>query len=65
MSPPVEFPAKVTIANGEAEATGTVALDRTKWDIRYGSGKFFQGLGDKLIYDEFEVTFVVKGSVVH
>jgi polyisoprenoid-binding protein YceI len=61
---PVEFPAKVAIKDGVAEATGKAKLDRTQWDIRYGSGKFFQGLGDKLIYDEFEVDFALKGKVV-
>ncbi len=59
----VDFPAKVVISGNSAEASGAVHLDRTKWDIRYGSGKFFQGLGDKLIYDEFEVSFSVKGKL--
>lgn len=53
----VSFPAKVSVNGGLVKAVGTAKLDRTKWDIRYGSGKFFQGLGDKMIYDEFEVTF--------
>ncbi len=60
----VEFPAQVAIKDGVAEARGTAKLDRTQWDIRYGSGKFFQGLGDKLIYDEFEVAFALKGKIV-
>lgn len=30
-----------------------VLVDRTKWGLRYGSGQFFKGLGDKMIYDEF------------
>jgi polyisoprenoid-binding protein YceI len=64
ISKPVEFPARVAIKDGVAEATGKAKLDRTQWDIRYGSGKFFQGLGDKLIYDEFEVDFRLKGKVV-
>jgi polyisoprenoid-binding protein YceI len=61
---PVEFPAKVEIKDGIAEARGKAKLDRTQWEIRYGSGKFFQGLGDKLIYDEFEVDFALKGKVI-
>jgi polyisoprenoid-binding protein YceI len=60
----IEFPAKVAIKDGVAEATGKAKLDRTQWDIRYGSGKFFQGLGDKLIYDEFEVDFALKGKIL-
>lgn len=53
----ISFPAKVTMANENVNASGTAKIDRTKWDIRYGSGKFFEGLGDKMIYDEFEITF--------
>lgn len=51
----VSFPAIVSINNNEAKASGTVTLDRTKWNIRYGSGKFFESLGDKLILDDFTV----------
>lgn len=42
--------------------TSTITVDRTQYNIRYGSGKFFEGLGDKMIYDEFtiEVKLVVK-----
>ena len=53
----ISFPAKVSVANGTVKANGTAKVDRTKYDIRYGSGKFFEGLGDKMIYDEFEITF--------
>jgi polyisoprenoid-binding protein YceI len=30
-----------------------ITVDRTKYDIKYGSGKFFDSLGDKTIADEF------------
>lgn len=60
----ISFPAKVSLNNGVVKAVGTAILDRTKWDIRYGSGKFFQGLGDKMIYDEFEVTFDIAAKAV-
>ena len=58
----ISFPAKVNIADGLVKANGTAKLDRTKWDIRYGSGKFFEGLGDKMIYDEFEITFDITAN---
>jgi polyisoprenoid-binding protein YceI len=32
-----------------------IVIDRTKFNIRYGSGSFFDNLGDKAIYDEFKV----------
>lgn len=36
-------------------ATSKLMIDRAKYDIRYGSGSFFDNLGDKTIYDEFEL----------
>ncbi|WP_209406202.1 YceI family protein [Pseudozobellia sp. WGM2] len=38
-----------------SKATATVKVDRTKYDIKYGSGSFFENLGDKTIYDEFDL----------
>ncbi len=42
------------------EATGKIELDRTRWGIRYGSSKFFENLGDKMIHDIFTVKFSLK-----
>lgn len=56
----VTFPLKVNRDNGVWHAAGEVTLDRTLWDIRYRSGKFFQDLGDKLIYDDFKLNFDLK-----
>ncbi|MGV9003883.1 YceI family protein [Flavobacterium sp.] len=36
-------------------AAAKVMIDRTKFDIKYGSGSFFDNLGDKTINDEFEL----------
>lgn len=38
-----------------SKANTTLKIDRTKYDVRYGSGSFFDGLGDKTIYDEFDL----------
>lgn len=38
------------IVNGNT-ATANLSVDRTKYSIRYGSGSFFDDLGDKTIYD--------------
>lgn len=39
-----------------------ITVDRSLYDVRYGSGKFFDNLGDKTIYDDFtlEVKLVVN-----
>jgi polyisoprenoid-binding protein YceI len=52
---PVTIPAALEKSEAGLKAQGSVTLDRTLWDVRYGSGKFFKGLGDKLIYDDFEL----------
>ncbi|CAM4345343.1 YceI family protein [Zobellia nedashkovskayae] len=38
-----------------SKATASVKVDRTAYDIKYGSGSFFENLGDKAIYDEFDL----------
>ena len=38
-----------------SKATATMKVDRAQYDIRYGSGSFFDNLGDKTIYDEFDM----------
>lgn len=53
---PVEFPATVKMDKGQLTGTANLKLDRTKWGLKYGSGKFFKNLGDKMINDEFELT---------
>tara|TARA_R110000796_G_scaffold41772_2_gene103348 strand:+ start:9846 stop:10427 length:582 start_codon:yes stop_codon:yes gene_type:complete len=38
-----------------SKATATLKVDRTNYDVKYGSGSFFDNLGDKAIYDEFDL----------
>ncbi len=37
------------------KATASLKVDRTKYDVRYGSTSFFDDLKDKAIYDEFDL----------
>lgn len=37
-------------------ATADITIDRTDFDVRYGSSTFFGSLGDKTIYDDFDLT---------
>ena len=48
---PISFVAKAS----ENSATAEIKIDRTKYDIKYGSGSFFENLGDKAIEDTFEL----------
>ena len=53
----IEFPAAIYMQKGELHAKAAFDLDRTKWDIRYGSNKFFDNLADNVIDDMFTVSF--------
>ncbi len=50
---PLSFPGKVETTEEGIRLTGRATVDRTQYDIRFGSGKFFENLGDNLIDDEF------------
>lgn len=52
----VTAPVTFDITVKENTATSTLKIDRTKYGIKYGSGSFFDNLGDKTISDEFELT---------
>jgi polyisoprenoid-binding protein YceI len=51
----IEFPAKVDKSAESVTALASVNVDRTKYDVKFRSGRFFSGLGDKLIYDDFNL----------
>ena len=38
------------------KANAALKLDRTKFDVKYGSASFFDNLKDKAINDEFDIT---------
>lgn len=50
---PVTFDLKVDNAN---TAIANVVIDRTLYDIKYGSGSFFDNLGDKAIDNNFTLS---------
>ncbi len=54
------FNANVTNDGHMKHGTATVTIDRSKYDVRYGSGSFFDGLGDKMIYDDFVLEIDIK-----
>ena len=58
----ITFKANVAEADGALTAIGDIVVDRSKFDVKYGSGSFFDNLGDKTIYDEFglKVSLVAK-----
>lgn len=51
----ISFPASVSKKGNVVVAIATIRIDRTKYDIKYGSKSFIEGIGDKAIDDEFEL----------
>jgi polyisoprenoid-binding protein YceI len=47
------FPARIDINDGKITAVAKIVVDRSKFDVRYGSGSFFDNLGDNMIDDNF------------
>jgi len=45
---------------GQVNLSSAIQFDRTEYGIKYGSGKFFENLGDKTIKDKvsLQVTLV-------
>jgi polyisoprenoid-binding protein YceI len=52
---PVSFPATVAISGKKLNAIAKITIDRTKYDIKFRSKNFFENLGDKVIYDDFDI----------
>jgi len=62
---PIEFKAAYLIKDDGLWFFANISVDRTKYDIRWDSGKFFDNLGDKTVYDDFKLkinVFVKKES---
>ena len=55
----IEIPSTILMEENKIVAIGETKIDRTKFDIRYGSNSFFDNLGDKAILDDFVVKFKV------
>jgi polyisoprenoid-binding protein YceI len=54
---PVSFDAVIKMEANKLICTGSVAIDRSKYDVQYGSKTFFPEIGEKIIYDEFTLQF--------
>jgi len=59
----VTFPVSVVEGTDDLTLTSeTFTIDRSKWDVKYGSKSFFDDLGDKFINDDIELTITLKAK---
>lgn len=53
-------PVTFTITIKGNTASTILKIDRTKFDVKYGSGSFFDNLGDKAISDNFDLNVALQ-----
>ncbi len=59
----VTFPVTTTEDGDTFTLTSEMfTIDRSKWNVQYGSKSFFDDLGDKFIYDDIELKVTVKAK---
>lgn len=59
---PVTFPVKIAAKGGIVEVNGKLIIDRTLWDVRYKSAKFYANLANQTMSDyiEYDIKIVAK-----
>jgi len=62
MTKEIKFNANVDSSTGVPVATADITIDRSDFNVKYGSGSFFDNLGDKTIYDEFDLGLKLVGT---
>lgn len=58
----VSFPAFVTTSESQLTANGTAVFNRANYNVKYGSGSFFDNLGDDLINDDVSIKFNITAN---
>jgi polyisoprenoid-binding protein YceI len=53
-------PIQFEMSNSQEGWKANLVFDRSKYEVRFRSGTFFENLGDKLIYDDIELAINLK-----
>lgn len=61
----VKFPAVVKADKGRLTAQAKIAVDRTKYNIKFRSSNFFENLGDKAIENDFRLDVNLVANAAH
>lgn len=59
---PASFIVRLEVLSEFLHVSGELVIDRTLYNVRYGSGRFFENLGDKLVHDDFILQFKLIGQ---
>ena len=62
---PILFEVSINAEESSLVASTRLLIDRTKYEMKFRSGNFFQNLGDSLIYNDFElnVSLTAKAQI--
>ena len=58
----INFPAVVTLQEESLIAEAKISVDRTRFNIKYGSNSFFDNLGDKAISNNFDINLHLEAK---
>lgn len=58
----ITFPATVKMNDSMISVDADLSIDRTKWDVHYGSGSIFDGLGDNVINDDVDIKIHIEAA---
>ena len=59
----ITFPVTITqVEDSITLVSDTFTIDRTKWNVQYGSKSIFDNLGDKFINDDIELKITLKAA---
>jgi polyisoprenoid-binding protein YceI len=59
----IKFPAMIKMDDHIIVTIAKITVDRTQYDIKYGSASFFEGIGDKAISNTFELDVNVVAEI--
>lgn len=59
----IAFDAVIDMAENKISAKSDLVFDRSKYEVRFGSGKFFDNLGDNLILDDINLNVEVVAQL--
>ena len=59
---PISFSSNIKDNGGNLTSNTNITFDRSLYNVKYGSGKSFENLGDNLIYDDISVDVVIIAS---
>jgi polyisoprenoid-binding protein YceI len=63
---PISFLAEIyQVSDDSVKAIARIVVDRTDYDIRFRSGRFFSNLGDNMIDDEFMIELELVANKVN